>query len=163
MAHSADTEFSSPAVAPAKNAGRVHAHCARLRSPYAAQDKPSVSGSTNPGRKGSDTMLKINYMSTLFVGIDVSSKSNVVYAMDFDENRYISSSFGNNQPGADGLAGMIAGCMEKHNNLDTVVIALEATSVYSIHIANFLSTSEILMPYKPYVFCVNPKATANYR
>ena len=30
-------------------------------------------------------MLKINYMSTLFVGIDVSSKSNVVYAMDFDE------------------------------------------------------------------------------
>lgn len=30
-------------------------------------------------------MLKINYMSTLFVGIDVSSKSNVVFAMDFDE------------------------------------------------------------------------------
>ena len=36
-------------------------------------------------------MLKINYMSTLFVGIDVSSKSNMVYAMDFDENKYISS------------------------------------------------------------------------
>ena len=49
-------------------------------------------------------MLKINYMSTLFVGIDVSSKSNVVCAMDFDENKYISSSFGNNQPGADELA-----------------------------------------------------------
>ena len=27
-------------------------------------------------------MIKINYMSTLFVGIDVSSKSNAVYAMD---------------------------------------------------------------------------------
>ena len=27
-------------------------------------------------------MIKINYMSTLFVGIDVSSKSNVVCAMD---------------------------------------------------------------------------------
>ena len=53
-------------------------------------------------------MLKINYMSTLFVGIDVSSKSNVVYAMDFEENKYISSSFGNNQPGADELASMIA-------------------------------------------------------
>lgn len=37
-------------------------------------------------------MVKINYMSTLFIGIDVSSKSNVVCAMDFDENRYISSS-----------------------------------------------------------------------
>ncbi len=56
-------------------------------------------------------MLKINYMSTLFVGIDVSSKSNSVYAMDFEENRYISSSFGNNQPGADELADMIRCCL----------------------------------------------------
>ena len=108
-------------------------------------------------------MLKINYMSTLFVGIDVSSKSNRVYAMDFEENRYISSSFGNNQPGADELAAMIAQCMKKHSNLVSIIVALEATSVYSVHIASFLSTSEILMPYKPYVFCVNPKATSNYR
>lgn len=108
-------------------------------------------------------MLKINYMSTLFVGIDVSSKSNRVYAMDFEENRYISSSFGNNQPGADELAGMIAQCMKKHSSLTSIIIALEATSVYSVHIASFLSTSEVLMPYKPYVFCVNPKATSNYR
>lgn len=108
-------------------------------------------------------MLKINYMSTLFVGIDVSSKSNRVYAMDFEENRYISSSFSNNQPGADELAAMIAQCMKKHSNLVSIIVALEATSVYSVHIASFLSTSEILMPYKPYVFCVNPKATSNYR
>ena len=108
-------------------------------------------------------MLKLNYMSTLFVGIDVSSKSNRVYAMDFEENRYISSSFGNNQPGADELAAMIAQCMKKHSNLASIIVALEATSVYSVHIASFLSTSEILMPYKPYVFCVNPKATSNYR
>ena len=108
-------------------------------------------------------MLKINYMSTLFVGIDVSSKSNAVYAMDFEENKYISSSFGNNQPGADELADMIAKCMQKHKNLDTIIVALESTSVYSVHIANFLSTCETLMPYKPYVFCVNPKATSNYR
>ena len=67
-------------------------------------------------------MLKINYMSTLFVGIDVSSKSNSVYAMDFEENRYISSSFGNNQPGADELADMIAACMQKHKNLDTLLM-----------------------------------------
>ena len=43
-------------------------------------------------------MLKINYISTLFVGIDVSSKTNAVYTMDFEENKYISSSFGHNQP-----------------------------------------------------------------
>ena len=62
-------------------------------------------------------MLKLNYMSTLFVGIDVSSKTNAVYAMDFEENKYISSSFGNNQPGADKLVNMIAECMHKHKNL----------------------------------------------
>lgn len=108
-------------------------------------------------------MIKINYMSTLFVGIDVSSKSNVIYAMDFDENKYISSSFSNNQPGADKLAEMISECMKKHSDLNTIIVALESTSVYSIHIANFLSTCEVLMPYKPYVYCLNPKMTANYR
>lgn len=113
--------------------------------------------------KERDNMIKINYMSTLFVGIDVSSKSNVVCAMDFDENKYIASSFTNNQPGAEKLAGMLVECMNKHRNLDTIVVALEATSVYSIHIANFLSSAEVLMPYNPYVFCLNPKTTANYR
>nr|WP_288546659.1 IS110 family transposase [uncultured Blautia sp.] len=108
-------------------------------------------------------MIKINYMSTLFIGIDVSSKSNVVYAMDFDENKYIDASFGNNQPGADELVGKIAACMQKHPHLNTIIVALESTSVYSIHIANFLASCELLMPYKPYVYCLNPKMTANYR
>lgn len=108
-------------------------------------------------------MIKINYMSTLFVGIDVSSKSNVVYAMDFNENKYINASFGNNQPGAEELARKIADCMHKQSHLNTIVVALESTSVYSIHIANFLASCEALMPYKPYVYCLNPKMTANYR
>lgn len=108
-------------------------------------------------------MFKINYLSTLFVGIDVSSKSNVVYAMDFDENKYIDASFGNNQPGADELARKIVICMQEHLHLNTIVVALESTSVYSIHIANFLASCELLMPYKPYVYCLNPKMTANYR
>lgn len=85
-------------------------------------------------------MLKINYMSTLFVGIDVSSKTNAVYAMDFEENKYLSSPFDNNQPGADKLVNMITECMHKHKNLDTLLIVLESTSVYSVHISNFLSS-----------------------
>ena len=108
-------------------------------------------------------MFKINYLSTLFVGIDVSSKSNVVYAMDFDENKYMDASFVNNQPGADSLARKIAACIKTHPHLNTIVVALESTSVYSIHIANFLASCELLMPYKPYVYCLNPKMTANYR
>lgn len=53
--------------------------------------------------------------------------------------------------------------MQKHSHLNTIIVALESTSVYSIHIANFLSSYELLMPYKPYVYCLNPKMTANYR
>lgn len=79
-------------------------------------------------------MIKINYMSTLFVGIDVSSKSNVVCAMDFDENRYISFSFSNNQPGADELAVAIADCMRKHHDLNT--ISNSAISGFSNTFAN---------------------------
>ena len=102
-------------------------------------------------------------MSTLFVGIDVSSKSNAVYAMDFYKHKYMQSSFSNNQPGAEELSGLLWDCMIAHPDLNTIVIALESTSVYSIHIANHLSTCEILLPWKPYVFCLNPKMTANYR
>ena len=92
-------KFHPQPLAPARMADWVHAHYARVRSPYAAQDKPFASDFTNPYRNGGDIMVKINYMSTLFVGIDVSSKTNSVYAMDFEENKYLSTSFGNNQPG----------------------------------------------------------------
>lgn len=35
--------------------------------------------------------------------------------------------------------------------------------MYSFHIANFLSYHEALIHYTPYVYCLNPKMTANYR
>lgn len=108
-------------------------------------------------------MLKINYMSTLFVGIDVASKSNVICGMDFYKNQLIKTSVTNNQPGAYDLICKIVAVMQTHTDLNTVVVALESTSIYSIHISNYLSSCEELMPYHPYVFCLNPKMTANYR
>lgn len=65
-------------------------------------------------RKGGDIMIKINPLSTLYVSIDVSSKSNFVCALDFYKNRYIDSSFANNQPGAEELAMKIVACLRKH-------------------------------------------------
>jgi hypothetical protein len=53
--------------------------------------------------------------------------------------------------------------MKKHTNLNTVIVALETTSIHSIHIAKFLSSCEKLMPYQLYVFCLNPKMTTSYR
>lgn len=114
-------------------------------------------------RKGGDIMIKINPLSTLYVGIDVSSKSNYVCALDFYKNKYINSSFANNQPGAEELAEKVLNCLKGHPDLNTVVAALESTSVYSIHIANYLSSCEELMSLKPYVFVLNPKCTANHK
>ena len=102
-------------------------------------------------------------LSTLFVGIDVSSKNNEVCVIDFDETSYLKTSVSNNHPGAVALAEKLADIMKQHPEFTRIVIAMEATSCYSIHVATFLSSTEILMPHKPYVYCLNPKTVAQYR
>ena len=111
--------------------------------------------------KGGDFM-KNNILSTLFVGIDVSSKTNVLCALDFEGNKLLTLKALNNQPGADSILDSIIDCLNS-NNLKFVVIALESTSFYSTHIANFISSNEVLLAYKPLVYCLNPKTIANYR
>ena len=111
--------------------------------------------------KGGD-LMKNNFLSTLFVGIDVSSKTNVLCALDFSGNKLLNLKALNNQPGAESILDSILDCLNS-NSLQYVVIALESTSFYSTHIANFLSSHEVLLAYKPLVYCLNPKVVANYR
>ena len=111
--------------------------------------------------KGGD-LVKNNFMSTLFVGIDVSSRTNVLCALNFQGDKLLNLKALNNQPGAESILDSILDCLNS-NSLEYVVIALESTSFYSTHIANFLSSSEELLPFKPLVYCLNPKSVANYR
>jgi len=111
--------------------------------------------------KGGDFM-KNNFLSTLFVGIDVSSKTNVLCALDFQGNKLLNLKALNNQPGAESILESVLDCLNS-NSFKFVVIALESTSFYSTHIANFLSSNEVLLAYSPIVYCLNPKTTANYR
>lgn len=111
--------------------------------------------------KGGD-LVKNNFMSTLFVGIDVSSRTNVLCALNFQGVKLLNLKALNNQPGAESILDSILDCLNS-NSLEYVVIALESTSFYSTHIANFLSSSEELLPFKPLVYCLNPKSVANYR
>ncbi|MDD3502027.1 MAG: IS110 family transposase [Candidatus Cloacimonetes bacterium] len=106
--------------------------------------------------------MKNNILSTLFVGIDVSSKTNVLCALDFQGNKLLNLKALNNQPGAELILNSILDCLNSYS-LKYVVIALESTSFYSTHIANFLSSNEVLLPYTPMVYCLNPKTIANYR
>ena len=72
--------------------------------------------------KGGDFM-KNNFLSTLFVGIDVSSKTNVLCALDFQGNKLLNLKALNNQPGAESILSSILDCLLS-NNLKFVVIAL---------------------------------------
>ena len=107
-------------------------------------------------------MKNKDYLSALFVGIDVSSKHNVVCAIDFDCNQLLNRKVTNNQPGSDELARALTDVLSM-GGFKHVVIALEATSFYSTHIATYLSDSHMLKPYGVVVYCLNPKTTHNYR
>lgn len=106
--------------------------------------------------------MKNKILSTLYIGIDVSSKTNVLCALDYEGNKLLNLKALNNQPGAEAILESILDCLTS-NSLKFVVIALESTSVYSTHIANYLSSNEVLLAYNPLVYCLNPKTTANYR
>ena len=108
-------------------------------------------------------MKKFNPLSTLFVGIDVSAKTNVVCAINFNSDRLLEISVDNNQAGAEKLSAKLIEVLSVHSEFTEVAIALESTSFYSTHIANFLSSDINLLPYKPFVFCLNPKTVANYK
>ncbi len=107
-------------------------------------------------------MKKSEYLSTLFVGIDVSARENVICALNFEQDRLLEFAVANSQPGADEIADKLSALLSSCN-FTRVVIALEATSFYGIHIANFLSSCALLAPYNTYVYCLNPKMIANYK
>ena len=111
--------------------------------------------------KGGDTMNN-TLTATLFVGIDVSSKTNYIYAMDFFGNKLLSFETSNNLPGAQLITEKIVRILGD-KDLSYVTIAMESTSFYSWHIANFLSTNEALVWFKPKVYCLNPKVIKAYK
>ena len=71
-------------------------------------------------------MKKADLLSTLFVGIDISSRENVVALLDFESSKPILSfAVANNQPGAVDLAQNLADFLSSHRDLSRLMIALE--------------------------------------
>lgn len=109
-------------------------------------------------------MKKIDYLSTLFVGIDIASRTNVVSAIDFHQEYFIrSKAIPNAQGGAEILEDMIAEVLASHHQFHYVIIGLESTGFYGVHIANYLSSCHKLAPFSTHVYCLNPKEVANYK
>lgn len=109
-------------------------------------------------------MKKTDYLSTLFVGIDIGSRTNVVSAIDFSQDYFIRmKSIPNAQGGAEQLESMIADVLEKNHQSQYLIIAMESTGFYGVHIANYLSTCEKLAAFSTHVYCLNPKEVKGYK
>ena len=108
------------------------------------------------------TVKNIDYLSTLFIGIDIDigSRNNVISAIDFNQKYFIKHKFVHN---AQQLEAMIADVLDKNYNFKFVIVAMESTGFYSVHIANYLSSCEKLATFSTHVYCINPKEIANYK
>ena len=69
----------------------------------------------------------------------------------------------NTQEGAALIEQIISDVLEHNHQFKFVIIAMESTVVYGIHLANYLSASDLLVPFSVRVFCLNPKEVKNYK
>ena len=108
--------------------------------------------------------IKIDYLSTLFVGIDIGSRTNVISALNFDQDFLIRMvPVANAQGGAEQMEEMVAQVLSQHHEFNAVIIGLESTGFYGVHIANYLSTSEKLAPFSTRVYCLNTNEVKQYK
>lgn len=100
-------------------------------------------------------------MNTLYVGIDVSSKSNVVYLMLPNGDRHSNFSIANSHEGSIRLVKRIHSALTSHS-LDTVLIGLESTSVYGDNLVYFLREDATLTPFNRKIHVLNPKQVKKF-
>ena len=94
--------------------------------------------------------------ASLLVGIDVSSCENKVRFLDSLGTSLSKFTVPNNQPGATKLSQKIAGIMSSHK-LDSLVIGLEATSVYGEPLVHFLKQDTVVNSFDPHIHVLNAK------
>ena len=100
-------------------------------------------------------------MNPLYVGIDVSSRNNVVYLMNPDGSKHSSFSVPNSKDGAEQLVKRILYAISSQSLTD-VVIGLEATSVYGDNLVCFLREDGTLNPFNKRIHVLNPKQVCRF-
>ena len=101
-------------------------------------------------------------MNPLYVGIDVSSKSNVAFLMKSDGSKYSNFSVPNSREGSRQLVKRILSAIISESLTD-VVIGLEATSVYGDNLVCFLREDGSLAPYNKKIHVLNPKQVNKFK
>lgn len=100
-------------------------------------------------------------MNTLYVGIDVSSKSNVIYLMLPNGDKHSNFSVANSHEGSTQLVKRILSALTSYS-LDTVLIGLEATNVYGDNLVYFLREDATLAPFNRKIHVLNPKQVKKF-
>lgn len=101
-------------------------------------------------------------MNPLFVGIDVSSRSNVAYLMKPDGSKHSSFSVQNNLGGAKMLSERIVSALSSMR-LSDVVIGLEATSIYGNNLVYALREDGSLSRFQRKIHVLNPKQVKKFK
>lgn len=101
-------------------------------------------------------------MNPLYVGIDVSSKSNVVFLMKPDGSKHSCFPVKNSLDGSRQLVKRILHALSSESLTD-VIIGLEATSVYGDNLVCFLRDDGSLTPFNKKIHVLNPKQVAKFK
>ena len=101
-------------------------------------------------------------MNPLYVGIDVSSESNVVYLMLPDGSKHSHFSLANSRDGAITLVKRVLSAITSHS-LTHLLIGMESTSVYGDNLVYFLREDVTLAPFNRKIFVLNPKQVNKFK
>ncbi len=101
-------------------------------------------------------------MNPLYVGIDVSSGSNVVYLMLANGDKLSNFSLPNSRDGSQTLVKRILKAIFEHS-ISNVLIGIEATSVYGDNLVYFLREDATLLPFNRKIFVLNPKQVSKFK
>ena len=101
-------------------------------------------------------------MDTLYVGIDISSKNNVVYLMKPDGSKHSSFSVRNDPDGSKKIVDRVTSVLLELN-IPKVVIGMEATSVYGDNLMYFLRENGDLSRFEKHLHMLNPKQVSKFK
>lgn len=100
--------------------------------------------------------------NTLFVGCDVSSKTNVICLMEKEGDKLDYRDLPNTLSGAKKLESLLVKIMQE-NGFSTLKIGTEASSFLDLHLLDFLASSEKLAPFNPSIYQLNAKIVRNFK
>lgn len=105
---------------------------------------------------------EVKLLKSLYVGIDVGSRTNAVYLMLPDGGKHSSFAVQNDRHGATILSQRVSEALGKAD-LSNVVLGIEATSVYGDNLVRFLKEDGRLAPYGRKVHVLNPKQVKKFK